>query len=114
MLAIELDPRIADGVQGEMVSGQRLDGGELGDEFVQPRFEPQRRGAYAVAAVELQHIGYQALQALRVVVNDAGEARAVIVALFLLQELRGVADRGEGIADLVRDVGGEAPERSEL
>src|SRR6185503_20800456 len=47
-------------------------------------------------------------------VDDARQAVAVLGVLALLQQLRGVADGGERIADLVRDVGGQAAERGEL
>src|SRR6185503_15497280 len=39
---------------------------------------------------------------------------AVAAALFLFQELGGMADRGQRIADLVRDVRGQPAERGEL
>jgi hypothetical protein len=41
-------------------------------------------------------------------VDDARQALAVLAALLLAQQLGGVADRGQRVADLVRDVGGEA------
>src|SRR2546422_75792 len=41
-------------------------------------------------------------------------ARAVLAAALLAQELGRVADRGEGVPDLVRDVRRQPPQRGEL
>src|SRR3954468_14222960 len=107
VLAIELDPGIRRGVDREALRRRRLVGDEFVEEFAQPWVQPDRVGGDAVAAVELQHIRDQALEAPRVVVDDAREPLAVVAALFLLKELGGMADRGERVADLVRNVGGQ-------
>src|SRR3954469_1470081 len=114
VLAIELDPGVRRGIDREAGRRGRLIGDEFVEKLAQPRVQADRVGGDAVAAVELQHGRNETLQAARVVVDDARQPLAVLAALFLLQELGGMADGGERVADLVRDVGGEASERGEL
>src|SRR5687767_2598416 len=97
-----------------MAARDLLVGAEFGHEPGQPGLQGQRRGRDAVALVELQHVGYQALEASGVLADDARQALAVLAALLLAQELGGVADGGERVADLVRDARGEPAERGEL
>jgi hypothetical protein len=69
----------------------------------------------AVAAVELQHLADDAVDALAVVADHREEAHAVgRHRLVLLEELRGLVDRGQRVAHLVRDRRGEPAHRGEL
>src|SRR3989441_7430346 len=87
MLAVELDPGVRAHVDREALGGGRLVGDELGEELAQPGMQPNRAGRDAVAPVELQHVGHQPLQAPRVVLDDAGEARRIRVLLLLVEQL---------------------------
>src|SRR5882724_12298249 len=81
---------------------------------MQPWMHAYRSGGDAVAAIELQDVRDEPLEPPGVVVDDAREAHRVVIRLLLGEELGSVADGGEWIADLVRDVGGQAAERSQL
>src|SRR5438128_8015555 len=68
----------------------------------------------AVAPREFEHVVYHALQAPRIVPDDLHHALLMRSALFFLQEVPGMRDGREGIADLVGYVSREPSERREL
>ncbi len=74
-----------------------------------------RLGLRAVAAIEIEHLLHDAIEAPDVALDDLEEAALRFADLrVLVEEIRRVADRRERIADLVRDGSREAPEGDEL
>jgi hypothetical protein len=74
-----------------------------------------RLGLRAVPAVEVEDLLHDAVEAGHVAADDREEPLLRIVhRLGLGKQVRGMADGREGVADLVRDRRGEAPEGHEL
>src|SRR5215216_4421332 len=100
---------------GESLQRELFDLAELLDESLQIIDQIEALAMDAVAALQSQHVVDHAVETQTVFLDDRREALdGVVDRGLLLQELCGVANRTEGIADLVCDFGRKAAERGEL
>ena len=106
-------------------SAPRLDDEALG--AAPSRWRRTRRGTSCSQRLQADRLGATRSRRLSCSTSDTRRSRRCVLSwmmrvrrsrssprLLLVQQLRGVADGGERVADLVRDVGGEAAERGEL
>ena len=115
MLAIE--PHALRGAHLHVEARRRdlLDAGELFGEVREVGRGVDRLGLRAVAAIEVEHLLHDAIEAPDVALDDLDQAPLRFPDLrVLVEEIGRVPDRRERIADLVRDGGGEAPEGDQL
>jgi hypothetical protein len=81
---------------------------------LQPRLEIQALRGALLAARQLQDVFDDSVHALGVVLNDLRQTIRTIEFLGLPQQLRGMTDGAQRIADFMGDAGGQAPERGEF
>ncbi|HRE18000.1 MAG TPA: hypothetical protein PLW86_13195 [Rhodocyclaceae bacterium] len=91
-----------------------LDHHELGEKSLQKILKINGLGNAPVSAPKLEHILHDTIQAEDIILHDLKQPFMHLAAALLVQELRSMADRRQGIADLVRDAGGQAAQRSQL
>jgi hypothetical protein len=87
---------------------------ELVQESLHECAQPHGVRLNAVAPIEFKHVLDHSVEPLGVVADDPREPFAGGTSVLLEHQFRGVRQRGQRIADLVRDVRGEAAERREL
>src|SRR5688572_12141054 len=115
MAAVEADRGLERHLQPQDLRIDALDTAELLGEGAQKVGNGKVLGERAVAPVELEHILHHAIEPLSVVVDDAQQTvRRVVEARLLLQQLGGMADGRERIADFVSDIGGQPSEGGQL